>query len=156
MQNITCQKNFSFENTYKFFTISRFAIISKSKTYFLHLSWKPHDHKENKAKSWRRLACCWVFTFQSAFLALHSLCRGFAFTFLPLSNDTEKYWNFPINVHMLYFIRLSESLPRFSSNLIAKVYTSKFMTCFIYILDSSFPSSFKFWSSKFPSSSICS
>ena len=30
------------------------------------------------------------------------------------------------------------------------------MTCFIYTLDSSFSSSFKFWSSKFPSSSICS
>ena len=30
------------------------------------------------------------------------------------------------------------------------------MTCFIYILDSSFSSSSKFWSSKFPSSSICS
>ena len=116
------------ENSYILFIISSFAVVSKSKSYFLHLSWKPHDHKENKAKSWRRHACCWVFTFQSAFLALHSLCRGFAFTFLPLSNDTEKYWNFPINVHMLYFIRLSESLPQFSSNLIAKVYMSKFIS----------------------------
>ena len=33
---------------------------------------------------------------------------------------------------------------------------SKIVTCFIYPLDSSLSSSFKFWSSKFPSSSICS
>ena len=30
------------------------------------------------------------------------------------------------------------------------------LTCFIYTLDSSFSCSFRFWSSKFPSSSICS
>ena len=37
----------------------------------------------------------------------------------------------------------------------SKCYT-KTKTCFIYILDSSFSSSSKFWSSKFPSNSICS
>ena len=33
---------------------------------------------------------------------------------------------------------------------------TQIQTCFIYILDSSFSSSSKFWSSKFPSGSICS
>ena len=88
-----------------------------------------------------------VWTAKTHYYALrtdfHFLCRGLRtgifYTVMPIW-----YW-------------ILSSVQQFIVEFLKKRYTLKrILTCFIYVLDSSFSSSSKFWSSKFPSNSICS